>query len=866
MPSDGAAPAAMPIIRRFWLLVALVLAVAIVSSAFAVRGVAVPFLQSYQNEVVEDQAAKAARELEARLQNLLQLMTFAASDPDTVNVALGYSDNADHLPDLLAALPTPEEMSWVTFLDAFGETLSTYDVRGEERGLFSDDALRDMADVVLQGAPGEPTPLLIERKGTSTHLVLAIRVARNGLTEGLLLAGYRLDLSAVFPVDDIVERTYLLALGEKPRTHAAGVTVAPLSSLPLAVALVPDLAVVEAVGDALLAKSVGAVAAVLLCAFGLLALLGKAVIVEPHRQLEQQARTLEAQAEELSRLAAIAQRANDAFCVVDLQGRLQWVNAAFERITGHALDEVRNRRADELLSGPDTDPRTVARISAALQQRKPIQAEVLTYAKSGTPFWMNLSVSLLETAESGGYAFVAIFYDITEARRQRDAILAAKREIEHQALHDPLTGLPNRRALDAAMTARAAEPCRHTTLVRIDLDNFKYVNDTLGHEAGDFVLCEVARILREETKAGDIAARVGGDEFVLLLAPDATVEDGSVLARRMLGRIRAPKQFENRIVRFGASFGIAGTEGGLVPLGELIIAADAALYDAKAAGRNRVHLYTPELHKQVLYRRTLAVALRRAVASEEFEPFFQPQFDARTFEIAGVETLARWRSPELGLIEPDQFLPVATQLSIVEEIDDIIFRKAIAQIRSLNAEGVVIPKVSLNVTAARIQELSALDSDLQHSAGLPKIAFEVLESVLVEEQNERFRWGLDRLRDAGIRIEVDDFGSGHASIIGLLHLRPDAMKVDQRLVRPIADDPVACKLLEKIVGMADLMQLTVVAEGVETLRHAELLREMGCDVLQGYAFCEPMDIAALRVFAREHLPEALPRRLQAKQS
>jgi diguanylate cyclase (GGDEF)-like protein len=419
-------------------------------------------------------------------------------------------------------------------------------------------------------------------------------------------------------------------------------------------------------------------------------------------------------------------------------------------------------------------------------------------------------------------------------------------------MHDSLTGLPNRRALDAALKQRCGRKGDLATMVRIDLDHFKYVNDTMGHKAGDFTLIEVARILQEETKADDLAVRVGGDEFVLLLGPHRTAAEGAILAQRILSRIRDPKPFENKIVRVGASFGVASNENGLLAFDELLIGADSALYEAKDLGRNRVRLYTPELHTAVLARRDLARELRLALAQEEFEPFFQPQFDAKTLDITGVETLARWQSPAFGLVPPDRFLPVAQQLSILEEIDDIIFRKAIDQIGSLIEEGLKIPKLSVNVTAERIDDPVVFETVMAHRHKVPEIAFEILESVLVEDQSDQFRFGLDRLRDAGIKIEVDDFGSGHASIVGLMHLHPDAMKIDQRLVRPIITDPLARGILQSIVQMAGLMHLRVIAEGVETMEHAEMLRQIGVDVLQGYAFAKPMSITELRKFVIDY--------------
>ncbi|OIQ31278.1 MAG: hypothetical protein BM562_08210 [Alphaproteobacteria bacterium MedPE-SWcel] len=830
--------------RRFWVLTALVLALTLLSSMLAIRYVALPFFKNYQYSAIQAQADEASGHLDALLSHNQVLMSIIANDPNLINIALGFDENPEYMPDVLQGLRMTQELSWVTFYDAFDEPLSTYDVRPDERQFFEQGEISDLlADAHREATPLRQ-PILLHARGKDTYLVLTTPVLHQGYIEGMLLSGYRLDTEAIFPANDIVKRTYLVRT-PSDMVQSGSAEVRALEDFQISVILVPDQVAVQTAGRALLSNSTLAISIVLVGAFAIFAIASKAVIIEPHQALE-------AKQAELSELAAIAQRANDAIIITDLDSKIVWTNPSFEALTGHVLEDVRGMSPAAFLQGPDTDIETRAKIRNALERRQAVQADILNYRHDGTSYWVSLSISPLKTDKGQPYGYMAISNDVTEARAQHEAIIAAKREIEHQAIHDPLTGLQNRRGLDRALALRAEIPDQSTTIVRFDLDHFKNVNDTMGHDAGDFLLREVAHILQTETRSTDLAARVGGDEFVVLLDPSATSQDGERLALRMLERISTPAIFDGKPVRVGASFGVASTRDGLLAFDQLNIGADAALYEAKASGRNCAHIYSSELHHKVLNHRTLARELRHAVEREEFEPYFQPQFDARTHEIVGVETLARWHSPDLGLQMPTQFLPVAEQLSLIEDIDNQIFEKALKQIDSLQPLGIKIPKVSVNVTVDRIGNEEVYQQIKTHHSDGPMIVFEILESVLVEEQNDHFHYGLDRLRDAGVQIEIDDFGSGHASVVGLMQLRPDAMKVDQRLIRPITADPLAHEMLTHIIGMAQLLDLRIIAEGVETMEHARMLRDIGCHTLQGYAFCKPLPVDELRAFVLQH--------------
>lgn len=828
--------------RRFWSLLCLVFLLAVISSAFAVKLTSTPILVGQQTEAVQTRVATDARSLEALLERHLLLLEVIGNAPDVTNVVMGYARNQEIVSQYLENGHQPDDLSWVAVYDILGLEIAIHALDPDIRTLFDTAEIEALVEDITGDTPSVLHHVLMREQGARTYVLLTAPILHAGYVEGAVVATFEIDRATVFPQSEIVQSIRMVHASDLKAGRvslAEGAVSATLEKVDLAIVMEPDQNTVREAERRLFTNTVAAIATVLVIAFAVFAAAGRATIVEPHQRLAQQKK-------ELSELAAVAERANDAIIVTDLRGIVTWTNPAFEKLSGFTMEEIHGKTPGSVLQGPETDPEHVALLRKALRDVKPIKLELLNYRKDGSTYWVSLGISPLATEHGENYGFVSISHDVTQERAQRDAIVKAKQEIEYQALHDPLTGLPNRRALNLALQDRKATDPMDATIVRIDLDHFKYVNDTLGHEAGDFVLCNVADILREETKEGDLPVRVGGDEFVILLGVGNTSEAGDIVAQRMLERIRQPSSFEGKTVRVGASFGIASTHDGLLPIETLTIGADAALYEAKDVGRDCVRLYTPELHSTVIGRRTLALEIRRAITNREFLPYFQPQFDAQTHDIVGVETLARWHSPNLGVMHPGQFLPIAEQLSVVDDMDAIIFDKAVAEITILQKDGINVPKISFNVTAQRLQNPKVFDTLVSLPADAPQIGFEVLESVLVEEQSDLFTFSLDRIRDHGVCIEIDDFGSGHASVVGLMHLRPDIMKIDQRLVMPILESEDARALLRQIIGMADILDLKVTAEGVETMAHAELLAEMGCHTLQGYAFARPQPIDELK--------------------
>ncbi|MEM9247681.1 MAG: diguanylate cyclase, partial [Pseudomonadota bacterium] len=473
------------------------------------------------------------------------------------------------------------------------------------------------------------------------------------------------------------------------------------------------------------------------------------------------------QTQELTKLAAIAERANDAITVTDPEGIITWVNPAFEALTGYGLDEVEGHKPGAILQGEGTSEEARRQIAQAMFKRVPVRTDILNYRKTGESYWVNLSIAPLTEACGALSGFVALASDITKDRAFVDALEAANDRIIQQARQDPLTELPNRRFIDEVMDAEVTNSDAPRTLVRIDLDHFKNVNDTLGHAAGDFVLRKVADVMRAHVRENDVAARVGGDEFVILLAAGTTEEDAVILTERLRQQIREDMHYEDQTCRIGASFGVASALTGLIPNEDLLKSADAALYVAKAMGRDATHLYTPCVHASVLEKRSLSLEIARGIELGAFEAYFQPQFDAETQVLVGIEALARWRHPTRGVLTPDAFLPVAEQLKLVPEIDRQVINYGLDRMADLNGEGLFVPKISFNAGLAQITNPDLARIVRSKDIGFTRVSLEILESVLLERQDAEFLERINDLRFQDFGIEMDDFGSGHASVISL---------------------------------------------------------------------------------------------------
>lgn len=427
----------------------------------------------------------------------------------------------------------------------------------------------------------------------------------------------------------------------------------------------------------------------------------------------------------------------------------------------------------------------------------------------------------------------------------------ARAAMEFNALHDALTGLPNRRFLDEKLAEDShTDNSDSACLLHIDLDRFKQINDTLGHAAGDTMLVHTAKVLQEIVGEGNFTARVGGDEFVVLINEEKTDEELARLAKKIVKRMRKPIIYEGHECRTGVSVGISRKLGSSVSPKKMLINADIALYLAKERGRNRYEFFTDELEAKITNTKRVADEILTGLEKGQFFAHYQPQFDANSLEIVGVEALARWNHPERGILAPDSFLKIAEDLNVVSQIDRLILEQSLEHMDNWHEAGIDIPKVSVNVSARRLQD-GALISTLKELKFRPgTLSFELLESIFLDESDEGVTWNIDQIKELGIEIDIDDFGSGHASIVGLLKLNPHRLKIDQQLIRPMDKSEKQLNLVKSIVDIGKSLGIQIVAEGVETMEHVRLLRSLGCDVLQGYVFAKPMSVEDLVVFTK----------------
>ncbi|RST81443.1 EAL domain-containing protein [Aquibium carbonis] len=446
---------------------------------------------------------------------------------------------------------------------------------------------------------------------------------------------------------------------------------------------------------------------------------------------------------------------------------------------------------------------------------------------------------------------------LTEARNHE--LESAKERIEFIALHDSLTGLPNRRYLDQVLAehvVRFEMGAETAGLLHIDLDRFKQINDTLGHAAGDAMLSHTARILRETARPGDFVARVGGDEFVVLCRrPLGSEEEGTPylieFADRVIELMHQPVQYDGHECRIGVSIGIASNTDAIADPKQLLVHADIALYRAKNRGRNRYHIFNEALRLEIVSNKTTADHILTGIEKGQFLAHYQPQFDAETLEIVGVEALARWNHPTKGLLPPNAFMKISEEINVVDQIDRIILEQGLADLARWDRQGLHVPKVSVNVSARRLNDDELVESLRRLPIEEGRISFELVESIFFDEQDETIAWNVDLIKELGIDIEIDDFGTGYASIVSLMKLKPSQLKIDRQLVLPIVQSIAQRHLVQSIIDIGKSLGIKVLAEGVETMEHARILKTLGCDCLQGYAFARPMSAEELILFSRD---------------
>jgi diguanylate cyclase (GGDEF)-like protein len=414
------------------------------------------------------------------------------------------------------------------------------------------------------------------------------------------------------------------------------------------------------------------------------------------------------------------------------------------------------------------------------------------------------------------------------------------------AQFDPLTGLPNRALLADRFSQMILQAGRRGAMLGVlfvDLDDFKLVNDTLGHSAGDELLKEAARRLQSVVRPGDTLARVSGDEFALVLADLARPEDAAPVAQKLLERLAEPFVPSGHETFVTASVGIAAFPGDGGNAETLLGAAEAAMVRAKQSGRNAYHFFTAEITQRTRIRAQLALELRRAMERNEFALVYQPKIDLATGKACGAEALLRWHHPERGVIAPAEFVPVLEETGLIVPVGEWVVRRACEDLKAWQASNLRVLPVAVNLSARqfRQQQLDARIRSLVRNAGVDPqlIELEITESQLMQDPDHAIRV-MNALRDAGIRIAIDDFGTGYSSLSYLTRFPVAALKIDRSFVADALSDAADAAIVRTIIDMAHTLNFTVVAEGVETDGQMDFLRQFGCEQGQGYLFARPM--------------------------
>jgi len=829
---------------------------AIIAVGIAVWVASQPILREMQTEAKQSHLRTKAEVVSRVLDDFIDEGQYVSRKTPLQAFVLGQHDMEAVVRDDLRRLEAAQN---IRVFDYIGRELLVPPINGTLSPYSAVEAQNGLASVV--DGRNAPVPIVQYRPSDERHnalFLINVPIVAFGLVEGMLSFEVQSNLASVFATDEGDPETFLLTKFQVSRWSewqhdSSKLIFVPIEGTNFFVATTSDADDVATNGASLVKLAISVAVAALLIPFLVLGASGFQAIVKPHHHLQRSQDELYRKSERLAELAQVAEMASESIIVTDSEGRTTWVNKAFSEMTGYTEEDMIGKKPGYFLQGPDTDPETIRKISIAVSKREPVQYEILNYTKSGDPYWISLSISPIPGHMGGEMRFASIATDITEIKSAQADLQREKDKTDYLAMHDPLTGLPNRRAIDSVLEREVTHSSEPRTLVRIDLDHFKNVNDTLGHAAGDFVLCRVADIIRQAVREGDVPARAGGDEFIVLMERNTSEEEAFELTERIRRAICKEIDFEGKACRIGASFGISSSRTDIIQNADLLKSADSALYLAKEAGRNKTVLYTPDVHETVVHRRKISSELEVAIHRHEFIAHFQPQFDAQTEVLAGVEALARWQHPHRGVLAPPDFMEAAEKLKFVPDIDRQVFGYGLDCIEALNAKGLLIPKIAFNVGASQLMNPALAELTKQKDIGFTRVALEILESVLIEDQGQDFFDRVTSLRKDDFEIEVDDFGSGHASVISLQRLKPNVMKIDRELVFPITQSPTARDLTKSIIDMGHALDIQVIAEGVETAQHAAILRDLGCDILQGYYFARPMPLDELTAFVAQGL-------------
>ncbi len=549
------------------------------------------------------------------------------------------------------------------------------------------------------------------------------------------------------------------------------------------------------------------------------------------------------EAEENLRLAAkVFDSSVEGILITDADSRIVTVNRAFTHITGFQAEDAIGK-TPKLLSSGKHNPDFYINMWRLLKENGQWRGEIWNRRKNGETYLEWLTISAVRNDKGETVNYVAVFSDITSRK-------LAEERLNYLANHDALTGLPNRvlflERLDLGL-ARAHRTQKMVAVMFFDLDRFKIINDTLGHSVGDQLLQEVATRVRGCLREDDTVARLGGDEFTVILEGINEDKYVAMVAQKIIDILAKPFKLVGQEVFVTASVGISVYPNDGEDPHSLVRHADVAMYRAKEMGKNNYQFFKTEMNTRAFERLTLENNLRRALERNEFELHYQPQLDLASGDVVGAEALIRWRHPELGLVSPDRFIPIAEETGLIIPIGEWVLRTACAQNKAWQRAGFAPLHVAVNLSGRQFKQkdlLRMIERAFAETGLDPAfLELEITESVIMEHADETIAT-LACMKTMGFQLSIDDFGTGYSSLSYLKRFPIDTLKIDRSFVHDITTDQDDAAITTAVIALAHSLNLKVIAEGVENGEQLEFLRAQGCDMIQGYHFSRPMTVEA----------------------
>ena len=559
----------------------------------------------------------------------------------------------------------------------------------------------------------------------------------------------------------------------------------------------------------------------------------------------------EALFEERERAQVTLNSIGDAVVSTDVSGRVTYLNVVAEDLTGWSQHEAAGHPLEEVLQIIDGTTRQVMQNPTALtirdDQAAALPPNCVLIRRDGGEAAIEDSTAPIHDSRGAVTGSVMVFHDVSMAR-------AMTRKMTHLAQHDSLTDLPNRVLLNDRLREAIILSRRHKrelSVLFLDLDRFKHINDSLGHVVGDRLLQSVAQRLLSCVRTSDTVGRQGGDEFVVLLWEVRRAEDAAIAAAKILEALRKPHLIDEHELHITASIGIVTYPEDGTDVETLMKKADLAMYHAKQTRHDSYEFFKPEMNARAIERQSLEDTLHYAIERQELLLHYQPKFNLATGGIIGAEALIRWRHPQRGLVPPGQFISIAEECGLIVPIGRWVLREACRQARAWQIAGLPPLCVAINVSAVELRApgfVAGVRATLRETGLEPRyLELELTETVLIEDSRS-IADVLKELKDIGVLLALDDFGTGYSNLSQLKRFPIDALKIDQSFVRDLAVDEDDAGIVTAVIGIGKSLHMRVVAEGVETREQLEILQQHGCPQGQGYYFCRPVPAEQFRQF------------------